>query len=323
MLRSVLVRRMALLSFALSILPQAYGQPFARIVSIPPDADIGDNRSIGFQGFNTQFNLSDGGTIGDRFDVGESGVDANIEVNIAGGTVGELFRIRDGVVVNISGGTVGNEFFADVFSRVNITGGAIGADSGTLRAEVNITGGAVGDSFRAGLYTLLNISGGSIGDGFEAIDYSEVNVRGGSIGDGFYASKAVVNIFGGSIGDGFVATDNVFGDSGPGSDVNIYGTEFVLDGVDITPTLGLFESLVIDERDVTLRGLLADGSAFSFDLNSQLAEGQHFFERVEGQDFFDVASTLTVTLVPEPSSALLLTVPVIGGFYLRRCTLVA
>ena len=53
------------------------------------------------------------------------------------------------------------------------------------------------------------------------------------------------------------------------------------------------EAFTIDDRDVTLSGLLADGSAFSFDLNSDNAPNGV----VPTEDFFSSSATLTVTLV--------------------------
>ena len=53
--------------------------------------------------------------------------------------------------------------------------------------------------------------------------------------------------------------------------INLFGTDFVLNGV---PLVG---SMTIDDRDVILSGLLADGSAFSFDLNSTFTLDEDFF----------------------------------------------
>ena len=58
-------------------------------------------------------------------------------------------------------------------------------------------------------------------------------------------------------------------------------------------TLTPSEGFTITDRDVILSGLLADGSEFSFSLNSSV---------VPGEDFFDAAANLTVTLVPEPAT---------------------
>ena len=80
------------------------------------------------------------------------------------------------------------------------------------------------------------------------------------------------------MGDDFVA----FG----GSVVNLLGTEFLIDGVPLD-SLVAGEAFTINDRDVTLSGLLADGTPFDFDLN-----GTNTFV----EDFFDPDSTLTVTL---------------------------
>ena len=64
---------------------------------------------------------------------------------------------------------------------------------------------------------------------------------------------------------------------------------------------------MIGDRDVTLSGLLSDGTPFNFDLNST---------DIRGKDFFDPHATLTVTLVPEPATLQLLIVAV--GIVLGR-----
>ena len=93
---------------------------------------------------------------------------------------------------------------------------------------------------------------------------------------------------GGSVGERFQALS--------GSEVNLVGVEFLLDG-ELLDELALGETLVISERDVTLLGILADGSPFSFDLNSNFSFSS---------DFFSSDATLTVTLIPEPFSLVLL-----------------
>ena len=87
-----------------------------------------------------------------------------------------------------------------------------------------------------------------------------------------------VNISGGTVGAEF--------DAFSGSEVDLLGTEFLLDGV-LLESLVAGEPFAITERDVTLSGVLADGTPFDFDLNAI---------NTLGEDFFDPESTLTVTL---------------------------
>ena len=117
---------------------------------------------------------------------------------------------------------------------------------------------------------MVDISGGSIGAYFDAFDGSEVNIRGGSFEDGF--------IFGN--GTAFSAFE--------GSAVNLFGSNFVLNGESLDGSLTMNQAFTIVERNVTLSGLLADGTAFHFELNSQ-------YDRFE--DSFDPNATLKVTLV--------------------------
>jgi len=75
---------------------------------------------------------------------------------------------------------------------------------------------------------------------------------------------------------------------------------FSVDGM-LLDALKVGEVFTITDRDVTLSGLLADGSPFSFDLNTTGISG----------DSFSQGTTLTVTLVvPEPASFAML---MLGG----------
>jgi hypothetical protein len=204
--------------------------------------------------------LQDGGQIGDDFEV----VDAIL--NVEGGSLGDNAGVAQSEV-NVSGGTVGHHF--DAFSG----------------SVVNISGGAVGTSFDAHSGSEVNISGGTVGTGFNAFSGSEVNINGGSIGSNFEAySGSVVNISGGNVAQGFI---DEF-DAVAGSKVNVFGTEFLLDSVQME-SLVPGEAFIITEREVLLSGLLADGTSFDFGLWVNSFRGH----------FFDPEATLTVTLVEE------------------------
>ncbi len=249
-----------------------------------------------------------GADVGSSVHVARGRIGNNFEaigayVAISGGTVGINFDAFSGTKVDITGGSIGGGFEAHNGSEVNITGGLIG---GSFRATegsvVNISGGVVGSRFLAFGGSEVNISDGRIGEEFNAIDGSKVNISGGTFGINFQSfGGSEVNISGGSFGDGFRAPD--------GSMINLLGTQFVLDGVNITDSLTALEPLVIGDRDVSLVGLLADGSQFSFELNSRFTDGR---------DFFNSDAILSITLVPEPVSLLLWPLPIIAALCRRE-----
>jgi len=176
-----------------------------------------------------------------------------------------------------------------------LSGGELGDDFEMVDAVLNIAGGQMGDDAGAA-GSVINISSASLGNGFNAYDDCTVNISGGVIGAYFEAYKDTeVNISGGVIGNYFRAGGN--------SEVNLIGTEFSIDGVPID-NLSPGETLQIDlielffnDREIVLAGTLADGNPFSFDVNTRM---ENF------SDFFNVESKLSVTLVPEPNSLVLL-----------------
>ena len=85
-----------------------------------------------------------------------------------------------------------------------------------------------------------------------------------------------MDISGGQIGDGFHVQ--------PGSVVTLIGDEFLLDGEPLD--LGLSGSLVIQNRDVELSGVLQEGTPISFNLSS--------VEQADS-DFFSSAATIQVS----------------------------
>ena len=149
-----------------------------------------------------------------------------------------------------------------------------GVPGETTQVNISSGGSVVANSFSANAGSEVNISGGSVtGTILTANNGSEINISGGSFSD--------VGINGSA-----------------GSVVNLFGSNFLLDGLSLDG-LTAGEAFTILDRDVTLSGLLDDGFDFSFDLNSD-------------DDFsgggFEPGATLTVTLtaVPEPSSAAIL-----------------
>lgn len=275
---------------------------FTNVINLPgdvlPDPDPGPIDGIitigGVAGETTQLNIAAGGSIPTTVFNLDAG--AGAEINISGGTVLKT-----------------ESLFALEGSEINITGGQVGDFAQTLGGQVNISGGIVGNNFVAGFFfapfsidSEVNISGGIVGDRFTADTGSVVNISGGSVGEEFFAEEgSQINVSGGSVGERFFAA--------PRSNVNLFGRDFALDGVLLADVIE-GETFTIFDRDVTLSGLLDDGSAFSFDLNSESD-----FRR----DFFSSDATLTVTIgVPEPTSMAILLLGC-GLAFMRRVRLAA
>ena len=133
---------------------------------------------------------------------------------------------------------------------------------------------------------------GAAGVALQPVSGAEVNISGGTVGDSLIAGDgSEVNISGGSIGDGFKAM--------AGSEINIRGRNFAVNGDPLFNQLTIDEAFTVVDRGVTLTGFLADGSQFSFDLNSE------FVSFSSPGDFFSTEATLTVTLAPQPDYLLL------------------
>ena len=170
---------------------------FTTVINSPPTI-IGNLQSVDS---NTQLNVNTGGSVGDNFDAGKSnrGTSSNIEVNIAGGSVGHSFEAFGGTKVNITGGTVGFNFRAQHGSSVNISGGRVRTQFVAMDgSSVNINGGEIGDDFAAQAGSRVTVSGGSIGDDFHTAGGSMVDVTGGTFTRDLLA-EGIVNFGGGSV----------------------------------------------------------------------------------------------------------------------------
>lgn len=202
-----------------------------------------------------------------------SSIGSNTQLNLAaGGSLPANFLVGDpngsstNIEVNITGGTVGNRFTPFAGSTINVSGGNIGArfwphDGSTA----NITGGTFGRDLTCEMGSEVYISGGLFPYEVHAMFRSKVNVFGGAITH-------------------FQAHDE--------AEPSFYGRQFFVDGVELT-NLVPGEPTLIDERDVSFSGVLADGSPFSFELIS--AEPDQGGADV---DHFALDAILMVTLVP-------------------------
>ncbi len=208
---------------------------------------------------------------------------ASGEVDILGGSFGNQFRVFG--TVEISGGTFQGGFRAGLGSDVHISDGAMGNDLVVdNRSTLFFEGGSIGNNFLARSSSGVTIRGGTIGDAFSAMNSTNIHIGGGEIGENFMAlSRSTVNLF----GSAFEIRDLVSG--------------ALIEDIDANMQPG--ETLEISDRDVTLTGILGDGTAFSFDLNSIQGAG----------DFFATTATVAVTLgelvaapaIPEPTTSAL------------------
>ena len=261
-----------------------------------------------------------GGTLGGFGNPGNS-ADVFGVANFSGGTIAPRFDAEAGSTVTITGGDFGLEFDAygtvnisgGTFYTVNLTGGLSLNDGVTLIATsfnaedgsiVNISGGDFGQFFEAHGGSVVDITGGDFANDFDCQPDCLVTISGGSFGTDFNTrfnsndGDANVTISGGTFAGFFINQGSnteisggdfdTFRNDDSGS-VNFTGTEFTLDGVPITD-LGTTE---INDRNVTLAGVLADGSAFSFELDTTVPADLG----AGSGDFFSSAGSVSVTLV--------------------------
>jgi hypothetical protein len=226
----------------------------------------------------------EGSTQGDPFAATLQAVGANVNIG-AGGIFNGPLRAYSGSAINVNdAGRLGS---LDLISgsTATITGGEIGPTLVRSDAVLDVSGGSVGRS-DAGPFS------GVIG-----VDGSTINLRRGKIANLLAFCGASVNW---SCGDlqGILAAF-------VGATYNLQGTSFLLDG---TPIAGLEkrgDSLVLTTRGgAVLTGFLADSSPFDVVLGTQ----------------FSPEATLRLTVVPEPSTLALMSLPLMSaiGFCRRQ-----
>ena len=254
---------------------------FDNVVNVTADSGDVTFERFGSLSENSQINLTDGGRIGiDDFSSAILQADIlNTEINISGGIVGNEFQISGG--------------------ELNVSGGVIGPGLDILAGPHNISGGVIGNGFRS-ISGDLTISGGVIGS--TLISTGSVHISGGTIGSLSTINQPVVNVSGGVIGDGtgsFSVTGNLNisgGDFqnrlrvGSESEVNLFVLDYQIDGQS-PDSQAIGEIVTIADRDVTISGTLADGTPFSFGLNTGLV--------AFSEDAFASDATLNVMLVDE------------------------
>ena len=227
----------------------------------------------------------------------------NSRINIRGGLIGGWlgFYSYDSSQIDISGGEIGDLASWDS-SRVNISGGLITHLWSQHSSQVNVSGGEIHelscwDSSRADISwckkifasihesSQLNVCGGEIG-WIDSYDSGQVNISGGSIGYLDSGGSSQVNISGGLIRGDDRLSDLSLWDQ---SKIQIFGSDFAVDGQpfgygEITSILGGYWW---DEPIRYLTGTLISGELIDCD--------------------FRIGDDARIVLVPEPASALLMT----------------
>jgi hypothetical protein len=179
-----------------------------------------------------------------------------------------------------AGGKVGDYFRAGWGSSLTVLNGTIGDYSDAIGAHVLIASGVVGHNFNAFYGSEVTISGGWIDNFFSANRGSVVNLLGGTMSRVTASAGSVLNVSGGTINSLGAMAD---------SEVHFFGYGFRLDDVPIANLIP-GQMLEITQREVTLRGYLADGSPFSFFLR---ANDSYQW------DHFDTHALISITSVLE------------------------
>ncbi len=268
-------------------------------------------------GPGSTLNLYDGGVLAENF------LAFGANVNITGGEVEDNFYADGASTVNISGGTVYGNMTAFSGSTLNVYNDARLLDAtANSQSVVNVFGGQLG-TIQTGQGVTINIHDGVVGPITNLAEDSVVNITGGLIGSLFEGSitalsSNTVNILGG-VFQSVVGADNTM-NAYAGSTINIIGTSFTLDGVDLTDSMIPGEKLTITDRDVLLQGILADGSTFYFLINSEevTVPNMVFGQYYGGGHYIDPDATLTIALVPEPATLLLLSAGALSLLHRQR-----
>lgn len=192
-----------------------------------------------------------------------------------GGVLGNFFELIDGSTLTIDGSTLGEDA-AVVGGTINLNSGRINRGLvGGIGSVVNISGGSTGNQWEAQAGSTFNFSGGDIGSGFEAKAGSVINISGGTFEEELIADGGTLNITGGNLGDDFeVEEGSVVNLSGGtigtdvrfefGSEINLFGTGFMIDG---SPVTFPAQNVASEAFDSVLSGIFADGTPFSFDFS--------------------------------------------------------
>jgi hypothetical protein len=213
--------------------------------------------------------------------------------------------LRQGESLTLVDGGVLGEHFIVVNATLHVTGGDVAPRLDTVGATIEISGGHIG---RLGEFrdSDVLISGGDIDDNLTVVG-GNMTISGGKIGK-FFTAGEKVRVSGGIFEADFFALES--------EQVEFIGEQFLLDGEPIPGLTDAGDSVVLTERGgQLLTGTFADGSPFDFILNNELVINDDL--EATRQDAFGDSTILKLTIVPEPGSAVLATMIVLGVVSLR------
>ena len=177
------------------------------------------------------------------------------EIDVSGGSIFAISAY--GGSANISGGEIGVlEAFLD--NNTDITSGDIGSLTSESGSLVNIFNGEIGSLDVAGE---VNLFDGDVTSDIAVTDGGVLNIFGSQDAPSALRVFAggTLNFSGGIIPSNLRVADEAF--------LNLFGSEFLIDDTNISD-LALDEEFIVVDRNVILSGVLADGSAFSYALNT-------------------------------------------------------
>lgn len=213
-----------------------------------------------------------------------------------GGINGDTaMEIHDYSTANIYGGVFRQDLDAEDFSLVNIFGGEFQDDIWAFaHSTINFYDGSVADDMELVGQSTVNVFDGSFGEDVQAYDRSTVTLFGGVYsGDVEAKSFAMLNIYGGTFEPGLPGDDPLLLEASGAAVITIYGSEFQIDGLDVSDG-------AISASSGKISGILSDGSfiAREFERSNQSIAG----ELMPG---VPMRGTIVLVTIPEPTSCVL------------------
>ena len=210
-------------------------------------------------------------------------------LNFVDGQSFESFSINGGLANLVDGSFGGGSFILGVDGNMIIEGGVWQTGSSMrISGECELLGGRIGGEFLRVEGTILQNGGDFSGEDMLVESAGYVRTLDGNVNIGSIDMCGVWDFYGGELQFGFSphvfeGVFNLFGgEFGPPfpiqlevpsvGELNLFGSEFAIDGVPIEG-MNPGETFTIDDRDVELSGLLADGSPVNLFLGNVQFQG--------------------------------------------------